>query len=402
MSNITYFNEENQLKLKFSLYKFCKDYEKNKLRIIDNLGNVYTSNFLFFYNFIINESFKDKSWKNMLVEYFSKCEKLYPGSSFLLAKLISGYYTFNKKEVEYSKNYKDFEKYVLSNSKHGSEFLDIIKFSGPDASIKLETTKSDKISIYKRSTSRFDLSNNNSTASMFFKNNKKIKRSVRSVVIDGYIEKENEIFILLENCFLEKNIPLIVCRGISENLLRFINSFIIKNKFPVLVYDNKFNNDDPFLFKDFAKLNGSSPVSIDTGDNIRLDCFEKSFVIDNCILSRDIIEFKPSKENMGNLIFEINQQRKLSNNEDFVKYFDLRKKRCGINVVEVYIPYLQKSKIQEFKFLIQCYNSIAKFGMTKISGVLHGKQEVDVVKKLYEKFNIMLDNTSMFLDLNKE
>ena len=66
------------------------------------------------------------------------------------------------------------------------------------------------------------------------------------------------------------------------------------------------------------------------------------------------------------------------------------------------MPKLQKRKIQEFKFLIHCYNSIAKFGMIENDGIIYGRQEIDVVNKLYEKFNSIINNTSIILELKKE
>lgn len=402
MSNIVYFDEKKHLGLKIKLYKFCKKYENKKLKIIDNKGNVFKSKFLFFYNFVINKDFYKESMRNILLEYFSKCESFYPGSSFLFAKLISGFSSFDNKDNKISKNFGLFENYIKTVSEYGPEFLELIKFSGPESSIKLETTNSNNISVIKKSSSRFYFSNNNLTASIFFKNKSKIKRSVRCVVIDGFLEREKEIFQLLEKSYIEKKIPVIFCRGISNNLLNFINSFITKNKFPVLIYDNKFNHDDPFSFLDFSKINGSLPVSIDTGDDVRYDCYNKSFIIENCILSRDYIEFKPDKGFSRDLIKEIDEQKNICHDEESRRYLNNRKKRCGINIVEIYIPNLQKRKIQEFKFLIQCYNSIAKFGMIENKGTIYGRQEIDVVNKLYEKFNSIVNNTSIVLELKKE
>ena len=402
MSNIVYLDEKKHLGLKIKLHKFCKNYDNKKLKIIDNKGNVFKSRFLFFYNFVINKAFQIDPLRNILLEYFSKCESFYPGSSFLFAKLISGFSSFDMKKNKFSKNYKTFEKYIKTVSEYGPEFLELIKFAGPEASIKLETTNATNISVFKRSSSRFYFSNNNLTASIFFKNKNKVKRTVRCVVIDGYLEREKEIFQLLEKSFIEKKTPVIFCRGLSTNLLNFINSFITKNRFPVLIYDNKFSHDDPFSFLDFAKINNSLPVSIDTGDDVRYDCYEKSFIIENCILTRDYIEFNPDKKFSKDLLKEIDEQKNMCHDDESKKYIANRKKRCGINIVEIYLPKLQKRKIQEFKFLIHCYNSIAKFGMIENDGIIYGRQEIDVVNKLYEKFNSIINNTSIILELKKE
>ena len=104
MNNIRYIDEKSFLKLKVDLYNFCKKYKNNKLKVVDNIGNIYDSRFLFFYNFLSAPQFKNNLYKDILIEYFSKCEKLYPGSSILLAKKITGLEK-NKKIKDISRNY---------------------------------------------------------------------------------------------------------------------------------------------------------------------------------------------------------------------------------------------------------------------------------------------------------
>ena len=400
MSNVRYLDEKSFLNLKIKLYKFCKNYENNKLKIVDNIGNIFESKFLFFYNFISSSIFKESLYRDTLIEYFSRCEKLYPGSSFLLAKKISGFYN-KEKVIKTSKKYTDFEGYVKKISKDGIDFLNILKFSGPESSIKIDTTNSNKFRVNKKSSSKFNFSCDNFTSSIYFSKNNNTKKTIRCVIIDGFIENEKEIFLFLENSYLEKKLPVIIARGFSENIKLFIKNFISKNKFPVLIYESRIENSDPFKFSDFAKLNGSLPVSIDTGDDIRYDCYNKSFIVENCKLNRDYIEFKPLKQNKDNLIKEIIEQEKICLDKDSLEYLNKRKRRCSILLVEIYVPVFQKRKLQEIKFLIHCYNSIAKHGIIYTDQNVYGKQEYDVVNKLYEKFNDTVNNTKIIL-LNKE
>lgn len=396
MNNIRYIDEKSFLKLKVDLYNFCKKYENNKLKVVDNIGNIYDSRFLFFYNFLSAPQFKNNLYKDILIEYFSKCEKLYPGSSFLLAKKITGLEK-NKKIKDISRNYMYLEKYIKNISKEGDEFLELLKFSGPESSIKIETSSLNKIRLNKSSRSKFNFKCNNFTSSLFFNKNNNTKRSVRCVLIEGFLENEKEIFLLLEKSYEEKRVPVIICRGISESISNFIRNFISRNKFPVLIYDNKVDNNDPFNFLDFAKLNNSLPVSIDTGDDIRYDCYEKSFIIDNCKLSRDYIEFKPNEKSSMLLRKEIKEQEKICLDNDSINYLNKRKRRSSTVLVELYLPKFQKRKLQEIKFLIRCYNSIAKFGMVVTDNIIYSKQEFDVVNKLYEKFNDTINNTKIIL-----
>lgn len=401
MNDLIFLDETSRLDLKVKLYKICKKYKEKKLKIVDNLGNVYESKFLFFYNFLSNKEFLSSPWRNILIEYFSKSEALYPGSSFLLAKLISGFEKQINADNICKKN-STFENYIIKKSKIGKEFLNLLKFSGPEASIKLESISTDKTLVHKKSSSKFLFSNNNITGSLFFKNKNKIKRSIRCVVIDGFLENEKEIFLFLEKCFVEKKTGLIICRGISQKLLNFTSSFISKNKFPILIYEDKVNHLDPFKFFDFVTLNNGSIVSIDTGDDIRYDCYDKSFIIENCSLSRDFIEFKPKKENIFKIKKEIDLHKKNSFDKESLDYVNKRNKRSALSLVEIFMPLYEKKELQELKFLIHCYNSIAKFGIVSHEGNLYGKQEIDAVNKLYEKFNKTIENTSILLKYNKE
>ena len=51
----------------------------------------------------------------------------------------------------HAKNYKTFEKYINTVSEYGPEFLELIKFAGPESSIKLDVIPSvrvDKVTLW--------------------------------------------------------------------------------------------------------------------------------------------------------------------------------------------------------------------------------------------------------------
>ena len=79
-----------------------------------------------------------------------------------------------------------FEKYICDISNYGKEFLELIKFSGPEASIKIDTSPMNKTKVNKKSHTKFTFSCNNFTSQIFFNKNKNVKRSVRCVLIDGF------------------------------------------------------------------------------------------------------------------------------------------------------------------------------------------------------------------------
>ena len=70
MNDLIFLDETSRLDLKVKLYKICKKYKDKKLKIVDNLGNIYESKFLFFYNFLSNKEFLSSPWRNILIEYF--------------------------------------------------------------------------------------------------------------------------------------------------------------------------------------------------------------------------------------------------------------------------------------------------------------------------------------------
>ena len=53
------------------------------------------------------------------------------------------------------------EKYIKNISKEGEEFLELLKFSGPESSIKIETSSLNKIRLNKSSRSKFNFKCNN-------------------------------------------------------------------------------------------------------------------------------------------------------------------------------------------------------------------------------------------------
>ena len=70
---------KNILKLAQSLSKLNKDFIENKCRIVDT--NIYNNKFLFFHYFFWSSEFYASPYRSLLVDYFDKSEKAYPGSS---------------------------------------------------------------------------------------------------------------------------------------------------------------------------------------------------------------------------------------------------------------------------------------------------------------------------------
>ena len=106
---------KNILNTASKLSKLNKDFLQNKCRIIDE--KVYNSKFLFYHYFYWSSNFYDNHYRNLLVDYFDKSEKNYPGSSHMLSvKLCNKIYGINNKtnKIKTDKNYSSILNHLRS------------------------------------------------------------------------------------------------------------------------------------------------------------------------------------------------------------------------------------------------------------------------------------------------
>lgn len=376
-----------EIKIITFLNKFNQRFEKNKLRFVTN-NKVFNSSFLFFFHLSRSSDLQKLHFKDILLNFFKKSEKVNPGSSYYLSKLIVKNYFNNSDNIEFKdiqKNIQNTKKYFnsVTNEKFLDMFFEIINFSGPDATLVCKKTDNNKIKISKYNSSFFNIEIDPRFRDIFFKNSREMTKSFITVVLDAYIERESEIFTLIEKSVKDKLPILLICRGISDYAVKSLREIMTRNKVYILPYTSKFINDDPFMFKDLAGALNIDIVSSEFGDVVSKAVIEKSKV-KSLKVSPEKIYFANANKT---LIDKINKKINETSNQSLKAYLLKRKKRVSSNVVEISIPNSMTQFLYEIKNLILCYNNILIYGLVKdYKGQIRIKKEVEYNNILSNNF----------------
>ena len=237
---------------------------------------------------------------------------------------------------------------------------DVLQFSGADATITCLSSKNSEIIVEKKCNPNFDINIDESFINTYFSNQNQTTKSFIISIIDGFIERDTEIYSLFEMCKKEKLPAVLICRGISEDAKRNIKQIILKNRVYVYPYVLKFDNHDPFLIKDIAKSCETQVLSSEFHDNVYKDLESKTNIV-KLTVSKNKISFH---EKSDTLIKEINKQLSTPNIDFEAKqYLQKRKRRASPNNVLVEIPSNMHNLLQEIKSLIVCYNFCLKQGI---------------------------------------
>ena len=397
----------NLIILASNLKKFNNSFLQKKHRIVTNktIHNIF---FLFFTFFLREEVFFNSPYRNLLINYFKKAEQYYPGSSYFvsvnLVELIFNGKINTINKVKTDKNINTIFKYLksIANNKSFLFLKDILEFSGADATITCLSSKSSEIIVEKKCNPNFNINIDESFINTYFSNqNQTTKRFIISI-IDGFIERDAEIFSLFEMCKKEKLPAVLICRGISEDAKRNIKQIILKNKVYVYPYTLKFDNHDPFLIKDIAKSCETQIISSEFHDNIYKDLESKTNIVKMTISENKILFHEKSDI----LIQEINKQLSIANIDFEAKqYLQKRKRRASPNNVLVKIPDNMHNLLQEVKSLIVCYNFCVRQGIYIYDDdTLNSKQcfesSLSLSKSLFK--NLKRIGYTLKLDYNNE
>ena len=371
------------IELFYKLKKFNTQFKNNKLRFVTN-NSVYESNFFYTYLLQQCELLKENPYKDILFNYLIKSENLYPGSSYYVAeKLLDIINGNNKKKnkIKTETNILNFKKYLdnISTSKEYSDlFLNILKFSGPDATLSCKSTSNIETTIVKKNNTKFNISIHESFRGVYFSNQQETTKQFITAVMDVYIEKESEIMSLVNYGHEQKMPVLLICRGISDYAVSSLKNIILRNNVFIYPYIAKFNNEDPFLLKDISDALEASLFALDAGDSLYSGIVEKTSNKKLKIKSNSIEIFNINKS----LIKKINDQIKDSDPE-LRKYLIKRKNRVSPNIVEINIPKDQIKFISEIKSLIRCYNNCILFGLIKDENeIIYSYKEDVITEKL--------------------
>ena len=309
--------------------------------------------YIFLYSLILSKKL-DNKYGDILKEYILNVEKIFPSSSI---KLIENLYkkeeSFDLVKKKPNLNYlKEYFNANISNKEFIDIFFDIIKFSGPDAIIDIHDSKL-KNQIIKRKESKFDINVNQNFYSIFFNNNKFVKRSCGVIAIDGFIEKDQNLIPALEFCKENNKTLVIFCRGMTSQVVNFLKSCIIKNKMTCLVYEKRFDDSDPFFLEDLSTAANIDLIKDYT--SLAFDIKNKIKIIDNIKLSPNSVSFY---DNFEKINIKIKELKSLDIKEDFI---NKRIKRLKSEKVDVYST--NHDFIEFLKYSIKIYNKILKFGI---------------------------------------
>lgn len=370
------------------LNKFNNDFINGRCRIIDK--KVYSSKFLFYFYFYWSKEFYNSPYRKILLDYFSKVEKIYPGSSYFvsvkLCNKILGIDHNVEKELA-DRKYDNILAFLekQTNKETFSLFKNIIEFSGADASISVEKNNNASISVEKNIFPEFNIEMLEEFKSIYFKNVNSSTKDFLFCVVDGFIERESEIIPLLDKA-KNLSIPLlIITRGFSVQSIKSLKSIILKNNLYVYPYVEKYNNEDPFKLKDLCQINNLKIVSSESGDNIYTDAVEKSDIL-RCQVYKNKIIFSSLTKN--NLISNINDQIENNvGNKNLLDYLSFRKKRCTPNKVVVKIPKEKETYFIELRGLIKSYNKCV------VGGVYNNRKTSVICEEISDLYTEKLYNT---------
>ena len=365
------------------LKKLNEDFENTRLRIFSR-KRVFISKFIFFRYICSSQDFSDTPYRDILINYFNKSEKMFPGSSYYLSKSIVEKFLNKKCYFENSsiieKDEKNLKSFLnnITNKKTSILFENILKFSGPDASLKCSVSNVKEITVKKTKNPQFDISIHKEFANIYFnKATRKMQTCVISVM-DAYIERESEIMPLLDYA-KERKLPfLLVCRGISDLAAKNLKSIILKNNILVYPYISSFDNEDPFKLLDLTKVLGCSLINAEAGDSIYRNSIERSCIKEVKLEWHKIEIIDPVPELSKEITKSINDTRDL----DLIDYLIKRKSRVSTNVVEILIPESNIELLTELKYLIFTYNNIAAFGLIIKDKNIVPKRIADITKVL--------------------
>ncbi len=371
--------------------KFIDDFEQGRLKLIDNIGNVYSKNNNFFYKLIQSGILNKSPYRPFFIDWLMQSEKVFPNSSKDLLKNLYLLHTNNSLETFQAKinTTRDDLKEILHDYIH-SESIDlfetILNISGPDALLNIFASANAKIEIKKENLTKFDkIYCHEELSSILFSQGDKSRRDIIFVAIDGFLERDTDLqHAYLESQQNQNKMVVVLCRGTNLQCIQQIKRNLIYNKVPVLIYECPFINEDPMKFDDLCRCLNVSAVKIEDGDPTIVQIKNKMVKLENILLKSDAIEFTCDDEICNKLITEINLI--LLEHDEYKEYLNLRKKRIKSKKVNIFIPKSKKSLIADLNTAIFVYNNIVKYGIS----YKKDKKYATVLLKNTDKLSVLL------------
>ncbi len=373
--------------------KFIDKFEQGRLKLVDNIGNVYSKNNNFFYKLVASGILNNSPYRPFFMDWLVQSEKAFPNSSKDLLRNLYLLHTNNhldnhsiKLKVTKEDLNDVLKDYIQSDSI--DLFQTILEISGPDAMLNIFSSSNAKIEIKKENLTKFDkIYCHEELSSILFSQGNKSRRDIIFVAIDGFLERDTDLqHAYLESQQNQNKMVVVVCRGTNLQCIQQIKRNLVYNKVPVLIYECPFINEDPMKFDDLCRCLNVSAVKIEDGDPTIVQIKNKMVKLENILLKSDAIEFACDDEISNKLISEINEI--LLENDEYKDYLNLRKKRIKSKKVNIFIPKSKKSLIADLNTAIFVYNNIVKYGISykkdkKYATILLKNTDILAIK-LYE------------------
>ena len=386
--------------LKNEIKSLVSKQENNRLRYFYN-NSVYNSKLLYIDNIIKSKTINDSCYKDIIMNYFIKSERIMPSGSYVLSKMLLDK-TNNKKFIfeNIDKSLENIFKIIDDNvleKKYSCLIKNILEFSGPESSIICKKTDNDCIDIVKKENSSFQVDLHEEFKNIYFSNQDELTKQFKVIVMDSFIERESEIMPLVDEAYKNKLSLVLICRGISSDFIRNIKSIILKNKISIYPYICKFNDKDPFILSDISTMLGCKVYSAESGDNFSKNILEKSATVKFKISSNKLEFFNNSVE----LKKEID--RKLDNCDDIElkNYLNKRKRRLSSNKTIVYVPKTDVKVFNDIKSIIYLYNKVITSGITNYKENFYPTSCLKRLEKLSCSFIKNLENIKVVVRLWK-
>lgn len=367
----------------------------------ENKNYFHNGKFCEFEKFIINLNKQNSN--NTLNEYilslFFDAEIKSAGSFRQLLKLInSSNSTLNIANIRYP-NVNDinwlFNNFNLSN-KYQKLLFDAIELAGFNGKIVVQQTKKDFNYVEKTNGYVFNITNVTSLFNGFF-----VKPKI--ICIDGFIESESEIHSILETSHSVKESLIIVCRGMSDDV---INTLVVNWKrgtlkaVPIIV---PFDLMGINMLNDISVVCNCDVVSSLKGQIISAIKYTDIAYVDSIDVSNNKISIT-NKNNQQNVKLHIESLRNKRNEsiDDIAHLYDERIKSLlgSMVIVNLSDDILYLRDRQRIDNVLRAFSQMLEFGIAEldskekilVSTVKTVNDYLPIIKNRLNELGVIIEN----------
>ena len=214
-------------------------------------------------------------------------------------------------------------------------------------------------------------------------------KNARICCIDGYIENVSEIHRLLTDLSDKKESCVILCRGMSNDVLHTLKVNLDRRTVIVYPYIVPFDTENVNTLVDVATVSGTDVTSSLKGDLLSTIDLSRTGLVENCLLSGNSLRIlnRKTKENVRRHVSHLRQL--VLDRPELEEILSKRMRSLNSSCIEIAIPDDIKyySVSQQLDFSIRIISSI-------MSNTYDPEGSANIV---YESFSKFIDNTELHL-----